>query len=90
MWFSNGRWYGKKTLARPNPTSGPHPLIGKTFKMNTEDPFTEYFCRVLDVKPNSEGKEWVKYVALIYGKEEHGWTKTHDIESFNALWKEVK
>lgn len=91
MWFNNitEMWTTKRELAGADPTSGPHPLIGKTFKMNTEDPFKEHFCKVLNIKLNSEGTEWVKYVALIQGKEEHSLTLTRDVETFNAMWKEV-
>lgn len=89
MWFNNGRWYGKKQLAGTQPTSGPHPLIGKTFKLDNDNPFEEYLCRVLDVKPNGKGEEWVKFAALLDSNVESRLANTLNIKTFTAIWKEI-
>lgn len=75
-------------------------LIGKTFKAINSDPFSsqsEYRCRVLDVKVNHEGGEWVKYVMLLNPSDDNtsvhtldAATRTMDLDTFNIIWKEVK
>jgi hypothetical protein len=91
MWFNTltKRWTTKRELAGAQPTSGPHPLIGKTFKLVDEDPFKELFCRVMDVKQNDIGEEWLQYAALINSSPEVGLTRTESLTQFNKRWKEV-
>lgn len=91
MWFNNGRWYGKKQLAGAGPTSGPHPLIGKTFILDDEDPFKEVYCEIVDIRKNSKGIEYVSYYFLdkLDGRRLLGAT-SQKLDVFNAIWKEVK
>lgn len=92
MWFNNGRWYGKKELAGANPTSGSkHPLIGKTFRINDDNPFEELYCVIRDVRKNKIGIEYVSY-SFLHGGNGRPMTSTHSerLETFDYVWKEVK
>lgn len=100
-------WTTKKELAGAHPTSGskqaspacetkrldapPHPLIGKTFRINDDNPFEELYCVIRDVRKNKIGIEYVSYSFLNGGNgRPMTFTQSERLETFDYVWKEVK
>lgn len=74
----------KRDLRKPGGT----PVIGAEYRLVTSDPFyTGSVARIVDIRKNSSGKVYVKYVYVHNGRE--GMTTSDSWESFRNSYEYI-
>lgn len=59
-------------------------MIGKKYKLISDNPFDELYCTVKEVRKNSKGESWVRYELprnLV--------PEAIPLSQFKQMWKEV-
>lgn len=66
-----------------------HPMVGKVYKLDNDNPFKSFFVKIIDVKKGTRGEEWVKYNIML----ESGFVLSRDnsekMSVFIKIYKEV-
>ncbi len=67
-----------------------HPMIGKVYKLDNDNPFKEYFVRVIDVKKNDKGVEWVRFSMIFKNGTCYARDCSEKMDIFIKIYKECE
>lgn len=66
-----------------------HPMVGKVYKLDSDNPFNSLFVKIIDVKKGTSGEEWVKYNMMLESGFVFSRNNSEKMRVFIKIFKEV-